>query len=238
MAQRRVGPRGRSNDSNLRTAREINLRNVILIVVILTFPPSLEITLNQRSAANREDTIRIPLSPGPEPEEISVLTFNPSRVSAKDLERWTLFHENARFATPLFGPHMECTADDLPELRDEIRKTEELLGEIDRSQHPKELNEVVRYVRERQAVWLWMAEQELEFLMKGKLPEHQYKEWDLSGCRVSSDKAKICFRVFHDWNNCANDEQVRRLGPYPTEKWKAFLDAFGVRERLETGIRE
>ena len=54
---------------------EAEVRVVILLVAMLLALP-----------ANKEVTIRIPLSPGPEPEEISVLTFDPERVSAKDLE--------------------------------------------------------------------------------------------------------------------------------------------------------
>lgn len=212
------------------------MRTVILIAMLLGFPPNGENTSNQRSASNREVTIRIPLSPGPEPEEISVLTFNPARVSAKDLEKWTLFHENARFTIPVIMSYMECKPSDIPELRRDIKKAEDLLGEIDRSDHPKELDEVVRFVKDRQLFWLWMGRQELEFLTKGTLPARKYKDWDLSACQVTPDKGKICFQVSHDWANCANDEQGRRLGPYPTEKWKAFLNAFGVQERMETGI--
>jgi hypothetical protein len=27
---------------------------------------------------------------------------------------------------------------------------------------------------------------------------------------------------------------MKRIGSYPKEKWKAFLDAFGIQERLES----
>ena len=214
------------------------MRIVILIAMLLGFPSKREVTSNQEAGSSRAITIRIPLQPGPAPEEISVLTFDPARVSAEDLEKWTLFHENARFAAPVIGPYLECKQSDIPELRDDIKKLEQLLEEIDRSQHPKEMNDVVRYVKERQSVWLWMARQELEFLTKGTLPSHEYKDWDLSACKVSPGPTKICYRVFYDWHNCVNDEQGRRLGPYPTDKWKAFLDAIGVEERMETGIPE
>jgi hypothetical protein len=219
-------------------AREVNLRIVILIAMLLGFPSKREVTSNQEAGSSRAITIRIPLSPGPEPEEISVLTFDPARVSAKELEKWTLFHENARFTTPLIGASLECKPSDIFNLQDEIKKTEELLVEIDGSDHPKELDDVVRFVKDRQLFWVWMARQELEFLTKGRLPALKYKDWDLSACQVAPVKEKICFQVFYDWANCANNEQARRLGPYPTDKWKAFLDALGVQERMETGIPE
>lgn len=210
----------------------------MLIAMLLGFPSNREVTSNQEAGSNRETTIRIPLQPGPEPEEISVLTFDPTRVSAKDLEKWTLFHDNARFLTPTILFYPDCKPSDIPKLRDEIKRTEELLNEINRSTYPKALTDVVRYVKDLQSYWLWMGRQELEFLTKGKLPPSKYKDWDLSGCRVVTRETNVCMQFSHDWQNCANNEQVRRLGGYPADKWKDFLDAFGVQERMETGIPE
>jgi hypothetical protein len=207
---------------------EAEVRVVILLVAMLLALP-----------ANKEVTIRIPLSPGPEPEEISVLTFDPERVSAKDLEKWILVHENARLVTPTVGYYPDCKTSDVPKLKEDIKKNEEILNEINRTEYPKGLGEVVQYVKDMQSAWLWVSRQELEYTANGKLPGNEYKDLELSGCRIrTDDEAKMCFRVSYEWHNCANNAAIQRYGNYPKEKWKAFLASVGVRERMESGLPE
>ena len=66
-------------------------RILVIVLAVLTLPSTNQVTL------------RIPLQPGPEPEEIAVVTFDADRVSAKEVKRWMLLHENSYFHTPMFG---------------------------------------------------------------------------------------------------------------------------------------
>lgn len=189
------------------------------------------------SLANKEVTLRIPLQPG-EPEEIAVVTFDPDRVSAEDVKKWMLLHENAHYHTPMFGYYPDCKPSDIPKLEQDIKKTEQMLNDLDANNYPKEAADVVRYVKDLQSFWLWLAQQELAFLKSGKLPPAEYNGIDLGACQVSTstDGAHACSQIFFRWHNCANDQMAKRLGSYPKEKWKAFLDAFGIQERLESTV--
>jgi hypothetical protein len=128
---------------------------------------------------------------------------------------------------------------DIPKLKEDIKKNQEILNEVDRTEYPNGLADVVQYVKDLQSAWLWMSKQELEYIAAGKLPRNEYKDLDLSACQVRTDTAaKMCFRVSNQWHNCANDAVIRRYGSYPKQKWKAFLASVGVQERMETGIPE
>lgn len=187
--------------------------------------------------SSRQVTIRIPLQPG-EPEQIAVLTFDPDRVSAQDLKKWMLLHETVYYDTPMFGYYPDCKPSDIPKLEQDIKKTEQLVKDLDPNSYPAGLTDVVRYLRDLQSFWLWLTQQELTFLKTGKLPQTEYKGLDLGACQVpaSSENAHACYQVFNRWHTCANHAMIKKLGTYPKEKWKAFLDAFGIQERLESNM--
>jgi len=182
-------------------------------------------------------TLSIPLQPGPEPEEIAVVTFDTDRVSAEELKRWMLLHRNSYFHTPIFGYYPDCEPSDIPKLEQEIKKTEQMVNELDPSKYPAELNDIVVYLKDLQSFWLWMAQQELEFRKSGKLPQTQYNGVDLA-CQVpaSTDKAHLCDQIVYRWRTCANHVMAKKLGSYPVEKWKAFLDSYGIQEELGSGM--
>jgi hypothetical protein len=189
------------------------------------------------SPARKEITLRIPLQPG-QPEEIAVVTFDADRVSAEHVKKWMLLHEASYYHTPTFGYYPDCKPSDISKLEEDIKRTEQMVSDLDHHDYPKELTDVVRYVRDLQSFWLWMAQQELAFLKSGKLPQTEYNGLDLRACQVSTDKAPACSQIFHNWHNCANNELMKRTGSYPKEKWKAFLDGFGIQERLESTLGE
>ena len=193
------------------------MRIMILIAMFVTWP------------ANKEVTLRIPLEPGPQPEAIAVVTFDADRVSAEDVKKWMPLHESAYYDTPAFGYDPDCKPSDIPRLEEDIKKTEQLVSDLDHNDYPKELTDVVRYVRDLQSFWLWMAQQELAFLKSGKLPQTEYKGLDVRTCQVPTDKVPASSEIFFIyWHNCANNELIKRIGNYPKEKWKAFLDNFGT----------
>jgi hypothetical protein len=185
-------------------------------------------------SSTNQVTLRIPLQPGPEPEEIAVVTFDAGRVSAEELKRWMLLHENSYFHTPMFGYYAECKPSDIPKLEEEIKKTEQMVNELDPSKYPAELTDVVRYLKDLQSFWLWMTQQELAFRKSGKLPQTEYNGVDL-GCHVPASK-DLCDQIVYRWRTCANHAMAKKLGSYPKEKWKAFLDSFGIQEQLRSGL--
>jgi len=184
--------------------------------------------------SSREVTLRIPLQPGPEPEQIAVVTFDPDRVSAEELKRWMLLHETSYYHTPIFGFYPECKPSDIPKLEEDIKKAVQIVSDLDPNKYPAKLTDVVRYLRDLQSSWLWLAQQHLAFLKSGKLP--QYNGVDI-GCQVPTSRDKhLCDQIVFRWTTCANHEMQKRLGSYPKEKWKAFLDSLGIQERIESGL--
>jgi hypothetical protein len=200
------------------------LHKVFLIAIFL---PALAV---------KEVTLRIPLQPGPVPEQIAVVTFDADRVPAEDVKKWMLLHETAYYDTPTFGYYPDCKPSDVPKLEQDIKKTEQIVNDLDPNKYPPELSDVVRYLKDLQSFWLWLTQQKLAFLKSGKLPQTEYNGLDLGACQVpaSTDNAHACYQIFIRWHTCANHEMAKRLGSYPKEKWKAFLDAFGIQERLES----
>jgi hypothetical protein len=202
------------------------LRTILLIALLAASP------------ADKKVTLRIPLMPGPQPEEIAVVIFDADRVSAEDVKKWMLLHESAHYHTPAFGYYPDCKPSDIPKLEQVIKTTQQMVSELDHNDYPKELTDVVRYLRDLQSFWLWLTQQELAFLKSGKLPQTEYNGLDLRTCQVSTDKAPACSQIFLRWHACVNNEMAKRLGSYPKEKWQAFLDSFGIQERLESGMGE
>jgi len=201
------------------------LYRILLTVLAVAVPSTNQVTL------------RIPLQPGPEPEEIAVVTFDADRVSAEEVKKWMLLHNNSYFHTPMFGYYADCKPSDIPKLEEDINKTEQMVNGLDPSRYPAELTDVVRYLRDLQSFWLWLAQQELVFLKSGKLPHTQYNGVDLGACQVPASTDKhACKQIFIRWHTCANHELAKRLGSYPKEKWKAFLDSFGIQEQLRSGL--
>lgn len=198
------------------------MRIVLMIAMFATSP-------------GKEVTLRISLQPG-QPEEIAVVTFDTARVSSEDVKKWMLLHETSYYHTPTFGYYPDCKPNDISKLEEDIKKTEQMVSDLDHNDYPNELTDVVRYLRDLQSFWLWMAQQELAWLKSGKLPQAKYKGLDVRVCQVSTDKAPACSQIFHHWHNCANSKLMKRIGSYPKEKWKAFLDVFGIQERLESTV--
>jgi hypothetical protein len=166
-----------------------------------------------------------------------VVTFDDERVSAENLKKWMSLHENAHYSTPMFGYYPDCKPRDIPKLEQDIKKTEQIVAELDPNNYPVELSDVVRYLRDLQSLWLWIAQQQLGFRKSGKLPEAEYNGVDLA-CEVhaSTDKAQLCNQIVYQWQTCANHAMMKRLGSYPKEKWKAFLDSYGIQEQLEMDV--
>jgi hypothetical protein len=201
--------------------RRCDLLKVILIVFALTFP-----------LAAKQITLRIPL----DPENVAVVTFDDTRVSAADLKRWMQADEHGPYATTVFGYYADCDANDTPKMEKDIKTSQQFADELDPNKFPPELSGVVMYLKDLQLFWLWQAKQELEFLKIGTSPDAEYKGNDLAQCQAhleTLNKAQACHQVFYNWHNCVLHTMEEQLGKYPQNKWKAFLDAYGIKERVE-----
>lgn len=180
-------------------------------------------------------TLRIPLQTG-QAEEVAVVTFDESRVSAADVKRWVLLHENGPYATSTRGYYADCNSSNVPKLENDIKQTQETLKKLDSTDYPSELSDVVAYLKTLQSFWLWQEKEELAFLKDGKAPDSEYNDVDLGACKVSDSGRQNCREVLIKWHNCVLHLMQKRLGNYPKDRWKAFLDAYGIQERVESSL--
>src|ERR1700676_2523184 len=116
--------------------RRCNLYTMLLILLAVAVPSTNKVTLS------------IPLQPGPEPEEIAVVTFDTDRVSAEELKRWMLLHRNSYFHTPVFGYYPECKPSDVPKLEEDIKKTQQIVDDLDPNKYPPALTDVVQSLKD------------------------------------------------------------------------------------------
>jgi hypothetical protein len=180
-------------------------------------------------------TLRIPLERG-QAEEVVVVTFDESRVSAADVKRWVLLHENGPYATSTRSYFAGCKSSNVPKMENDIKQMQEIVKKLDSTDYPSELSDVVAYFKRIQSFWLWQEEQELAFLTDGKAPDTEYNDVELGGCKVSDSGRQNCRKVLTTWHNCVLHLMQKRLGKYPTDKWKVFLDAYGIQERVESSL--
>src|SRR3954454_19096045 len=70
-------------------------------------------------------------------------------------------------------------------------------------------------------------------------PDTEYKGTDFAQCQVhveTLNKSQACHQVVFNWNNCVLHTMEKQLGGYPKDKWTAFLDVYGIQERVEQTI--
>jgi hypothetical protein len=173
----------------------------------------------------KQITMRIPMQPGPQPEEVVVVTFDDSRISPADVKHGMLVHENGYYAIPVIGYYGDCKASAIPKMQEEIETAERVVDELDPNKYPPELSRAVMYLKDLQSLWLWLGEEELEFLKSGKAPDPEYKGTDLSRYQVISatlENGQACHQVFFDWHKCANDLVEAELGNYPKKSETRF----------------
>jgi hypothetical protein len=120
--------------------------------------------------AQTNTTIQVPLKSG---DFIAVVTFDESRHPAEDVKHWMELSPQGFYSEPQPPGYLcewEGTSDFIPRYRTSIDETTQLIKELDPSNYPRELSEVVTYLRRLQSFWLWKNEQELEFLSVGRHP--------------------------------------------------------------------
>jgi hypothetical protein len=198
-------------------------------------------------AVGQETTIRIPLSS----EEIDEVTFDATRVSGTDVQRWILLSE--------YGPNSEADVgielcawvppSESARIQKKIHHAHATLGELrkrirdlDEAHYLAGLAEVVSYLKRQRSFWLWLDSQELAFVETGDLGVLQtaFDEIDpqnscsatLERIRNAKDQKESWHLACHDWRNCVLKAGYKRFGPYPTNAWQSFLAAYGIREHI------
>lgn len=179
-------------------------------------------------------TIRIPLVPS---EEIAVVTFDQSKTSAENIRKWMKLDEHGYYSAPVIRFYSGCTHDTIAEMHDDVMKTRRIIDELNPNNFPPDLSAVVTYLKGVQSLWLWQTEQQLKFVRDGDLPDTEYNGVDLHRCQTSvQNQTDTCHAVLFTWHNCVLDATRDSFGEYPKPQWKAFLDANGIQERVESTI--
>lgn len=194
---------------------------------------ALLIAAKQFSAA-QQTTIRIPFGL----DNFDVLTFDQSRVSVDDVKHWMKFSETGYYGT--HGVSLSgCDESAAVRLANGVKQTGIVLDELDHeTAYPPELAPVVLYLKRLIRFRLWLGEQYLQFAKTGTAPKSGYQNSDAcrsadDGIRNEPDKKKACQRLGSEWTQCVLKEGLRQVGEYPKANWKEFLDAYGIKEKLE-----
>jgi hypothetical protein len=130
------------------------------------------------AVAQNMATLRVPLKSG---DYIAVVTFDESHFSAKDVTHWIELAQEGLYSEPQVAAHScksEATSEYVPKFRAAIDETARLIEELDPSDYPQQLSEVVVYLRRHQSFWLWNDQQELQFLSVGSIPALKWDEVD------------------------------------------------------------
>ena len=116
-----------------------------------------------------------------------------------------------------------------------------IIEKLDPQKFAPELSSVILYLNKLHSFWLWQAGQELAFLKSGRSPDTEFSGVDFSHCQAHPEtlpETQLCDQVFYSWHNCTNKSVREQLGEYPKQAWEAFLNAYGIRERIESTIED
>lgn len=175
--------------------------------------------------------------PPDEPEEYYLVSFDQSRASAKDVERWMKFAENGYYYAGVSLSGCDKTA--ATRMREGLERTRQISDQLDNETYPPQLSAVVDYLRRQLRLQLWLGKQEIRFAETGTLP--QYDAYGMPACRTAAERASRersdggCSAI-DSWINCILTSSAPRLGRYPKAQFKAFLNAKGIRILKWEGI--
>jgi hypothetical protein len=191
--------------------------------------------------AAQQTTLRFPVGV----DDIDVVTFDESRVSAKDVKHWMKFAETGYYGSvgvSLSGCDESAVPRTTKDLIQSRRVRDELESETD---YPGQLSPAVIYLKRILALKIWLGEQYLAFAKSRTTPDPVYQELDVKACRVVAeriqherDAEKACQLLGSEWTNCILDSNLRQLGDYPRAEWKAFLAENGMQERVASTTSE
>ena len=179
-------------------------------------------------------TMRVPPE---DTEQYYLVSFDQSRVSAKEVERWMRFAENGYYnaGVSLSG----CDSSAAIRMRKDLEDTRRISNQLDSETYPPRLSPVVDYLKRQLRLQLWLGEQEIQFAETGALPQS-----DLNGTPACHVTAKLASReranggcsAIGGWIDCILKSGTSRLGPYPKAPFKAFLNSKGIQILKWEGI--
>jgi hypothetical protein len=175
--------------------------------------------------------------PPHETDQYYLVSFDQSRTSAKDVERWMKFAENGYYnaGVSLSG----CDKNAATRMRNDLERTRRISDQLDSEIYPPQLSAVVDYLRRQLRFQLWLGEQEIRFAETGASP--QSDAYGISACRATAERASReranggC-SVMGSWTNCILTSSAPQLGRYPKAQFRAFLNAKGIRILKWEGI--
>jgi hypothetical protein len=184
--------------------------------------------------AAQQVVIRVPPH---EPEQYYLVSFDQSRATEKDVERWMKFAANGYYdaGVSLSG----CDKSAATRMRKDLERTRRISDQLDSQTYPSELSAVVAYLRRQLRLQLWFGEQEIRFAETGTLP--QSDAYGMPACRATAERASRqranggC-SVIGSWTKCILTSSAPRLGHYPKAQFKAFLNEKGIRILKWEGI--
>ncbi len=176
-------------------------------------------------------------------EEIDEVTFDSARATKEQIQHWMLVSKD--------GPYNEATLSSCIEFQADPRSKrfegdraqfQKLTAELDEAKYPSELSEVIRYLRQVRSLWFWVDTQALAFLQTEDISTLERKREDvnpteacskpLEEIRSSKNHPEAANVVCFAWSNCVTATAKQKIGPYPEEAWKHFLDAYGITEHI------
>jgi hypothetical protein len=122
-----------------------------------------------------------------------------------------------------------------------VRLSEQKLSELRDTTAPAELEPVQKYLEEFLRVGLRMQKCQLEYYKTGSAaglkacdslegaPECNILVKKIADANDPSEKHKL---AQYDWDKCIVKHTNERLGPYPEQTWKKFLEAYGLKETV------
>jgi hypothetical protein len=196
------------------------------------------------AVAQTNTTIQVPLNSG---DFVAIITFDENRHAAEDVKRWMELSKEGSYSEPRHAVYLcdsNGASEYLPQYRSAIDETAQLVKELDPSDYPQELSDVVTYLRHLQTFWLWLDQEQLEFLTVGRTPATKWEDidtgprcnWTLAKLRRVKNPLQKCKEVIFDWSSCVNKEVQLRLGTYPEKAWDSFLRSQGLQVEMLSDI--
>ena len=121
--------------------------------------------------------------PPEETEQYYLVSFDQSRASEKDVERWMKFAENGHYSVgvSLSG----CDKSAATRMRKDLDSTRQISDQLDSETYPPQLAPVVAYLKRQLRLQLWLGAREIRFAETGALPKSN--TYGISACRATAD---------------------------------------------------
>ncbi len=186
------------------------------------------------------------------------VTFDPARVQAASVRRWMKLSQDMASENYYLVPETleQCVKEDrryhscgeradsldFSNAEVSLQRIRNRIQELDPKHYPRELAEVVVYLKRVQVFFLWRESQRLAYLRNGNVSvlESRFEDLDpkracgqvIDQIRGSTNKEDAAKLARGEWANCVWFAQRERLGPYPKHAWQSFLSTYGIQEHI------